>query len=64
MGDSISHRVFLTQIFNLNSHIVVELIKSTKSVNDKRLKIDISTINQFMEYQENSIRWCSGAPIH
>jgi hypothetical protein len=41
---------------------VVEAIHSTKSVDDKRLRIDIGAIRQSLESGEiKSIKWCPGS---
>ena len=41
---------------------VVDALYSTKSVDDKRLRIDISSLKEFISNGEvNSIKWCAGS---
>ena len=41
---------------------VVDALYSTKSVDDKRLRIDISSIKEFILTGEvNSVKWCAGS---
>ena len=41
---------------------MVEAIHSTKMVDDKRLRIDISTVGVYLESEEvNTVRCCPGA---
>ena len=41
---------------------VVDALYSTKSVDDKRLRIDISSIKEFISNGEvNSVKWCAGS---
>ena len=41
---------------------VVDAIYSTKSVDDKRLRIDVATLKEFISTGEvNKVRWCPGS---
>ena len=41
---------------------MVDALYSTKSVDDKRLRIDISSIKEFISNKEvNSVKWCAGS---
>ena len=41
---------------------VVDAIYSTKSVDDKRLRIDIASLKEFISNGEvNSVKWCAGS---
>ena len=45
----------------VDSRGLVDSAHSTKSVDDKRLRIDIAAIKEFLQKGEiNSIRWCPG----
>lgn len=40
---------------------VIEAVFSTKLVDDKRLRVDIAAIREFLETNDiNQIKWCSG----
>ena len=67
------HRILLQEILSVNSDSipidafvdnksVVEAVHSTKLVDDKRLRIDISAIKEsVMKSEVRSIRWCPGS---
>ena len=69
--DAIFLRTLIEELFQFSSGTipvdavvdnksVVEAIYSTRMVEDKRLRIDISAIKQFTESDVRSIQWCPG----
>ena len=72
LEDAMFHRKLLMEILNLQSSVfpiiaftdsksLTEAVKSTKMVDDKRLRIDIAAIKQSPKDEDVELRWCPGA---